>query len=220
MSKLTRYAAFCDPTSTPKLPRLVSALSLSPKHDQGPTLTHLSPNLLELDLLYSLLQTTISDTGSDRAWEYINSLGLLGDFRAKLETWTNRADANRGWIAERGVVQQAIGLLPFTRNLWIKCGNRGLIHIHVSERLAAGQNREGATLIHRLPGQLGHLMIRHYAPLHIKEEDVVSTTGAGDTLVGGLVAGLLDESGEKEEVWVQTALERVGRTMRSQRAVG
>jgi pseudouridine-5'-phosphate glycosidase/pseudouridine kinase len=65
---------------------------------------------------------------------------------------------------------------------------------------------------------MGYLVVRHYEAMKIKDEEVVSTTGAGDTLVGGLVAGLL--SGEEEDVWVGRALEQVGRTMRSHRAVG
>lgn len=62
------------------------------------------------------------------------------------------------------------------------------------------------------------LRVKHFPPLQIKEDEVVSTTGAGDTLVGGLVAGLL--SGEKEEIWVGKALEKVKKTMMSHRAVG
>lgn len=94
----------------------------------------------------------------------------------------------------------------------MKCGSRGLIHISIRD--SAG--REGG-LVHPLPDGR-YLVVVHYEPLMIPEGEVVSTTGAGDTLVGGLVAGLL--SGEKEDTWVARAMERVGRTMRSHRAVG
>ena len=212
-----RLVAFCDPTSTPKLPRLLA--SLAPNRG----LTHYSPNLLELSLTHQLLSTA-SDTFQDQAWEFVNSLDLTSTFRAKLEAFTR--NHGRGWIAELGVVQQAVGLLPYTRNLWIKCGKKGLVHVGITSYPPATSTATSTTtgsgsgkgLVHALPGDLGYLVIRHHQALEIKDEEVVSTTGAGDTLVGGLVAGLL--SGEEEEVWVKRALEQVGRTMRSHRAVG
>jgi pseudouridine-5'-phosphate glycosidase/pseudouridine kinase len=168
----------------------------------------LSPNLLELDLLHSLLPT-LSDEVQAESWDRINSYNLLADFRSKLETWARK---DRAWIADQGVIQKAVGLLPFVQDLWIKCGSLGVIRIHLT-------STEGGSgdLRHSLPdGRV--LRVKHFPPLQIKEDEVVSTTGAGDTLVGGLVAGLL--SGEKEEVWVGRALERVKKTMMSHRAVG
>jgi pseudouridine-5'-phosphate glycosidase/pseudouridine kinase len=63
------------------------------------------------------------------------------------------------------------------------------------------------------------LIVTHFPAIRIPENEIVSTTGAGDTLVGGLVAGLVNGQGEPK-VWVQKALQRVERTMRSRRAVG
>jgi pseudouridine-5'-phosphate glycosidase/pseudouridine kinase len=64
-----------------------------------------------------------------------------------------------------------------------------------------------------------YLVLTHYPALKIDEKEIISTTGAGDTLVGGLVAGLVD-GGKDEAGWVGRALERVGKTIRSNRAVG
>lgn len=194
--------AFCDPTSTPKLPRLIASLSPDRR------LSHFSPNLLELDLAHS----TIPDHTREAGWAYLNSLGLFSDFRAKLDAWTR--NKGRSWIAERGVVQQSLGLLPYVREVWVKCGKRGLVHLSIRAR----PETVTGGLVHSLPADMGYLVVKHHEALEIEDDQVVSTTGAGDTLAGGLVAGLL--SGEKEEVFVRRALERVGRTMRSHRAVG
>jgi len=180
-------------------------------------LTHLSPNLLELDLLHSLLPS-LSDDIAAAAWEEVNAYNLLGDFRAKLDSWTNKE--GRGWMRDQGVVQKAIGVLPFVGNLWIKCGSLGLVHVHL---VSSGHTREmggkgEGELRHSLPDGRT-LRVKHYPPLEIRGDEIVSTTGAGDTLVGGLVAGLMGKEG-KEEVWVGRALERVVRTMKSHRAVG
>lgn len=148
----------------------------------------------------------------------------MSDFRAKLEAFGR--NANRRWIADQGLVQQAIGLLPYIQQIWVKCGKSGLIHIGIQPKPTGMMSTSpGMGFVHALPEELGWLVIRHYPALQLGDEEVVSTTGAGDTLVGGLVAGLLGGtgvggSGEAEEVWVGRAMERVGRTMRSHRAVG
>jgi pseudouridine-5'-phosphate glycosidase/pseudouridine kinase len=135
----------------------------------------------------------------------------MADFRARLETWIRKSELE--WVAEQGVVQKAIGLLPFVDDLWIKCGRLGVVRVH----LAVPTSRDQEGLRYTLPdGRI--LRVKHFLPLTIRGEQVVSTTGAGDTLVGGLVAGLL--SGEEESVWVSRALERVKKTMMSHRAVG
>lgn len=78
------------------------------------------------------------------------------------------------------------------------------------------------TLVHPLVGQHSgkYLAFTHYTPPVIRPEEIISTTGAGDTLAGGLVAGLVGGKSEPEEVWVRRALDRVGRSLRSRRAVG
>jgi pseudouridine-5'-phosphate glycosidase/pseudouridine kinase len=185
-------------------------------------ITHLSPNLLELDLLHSLLPSLPDDVQS-ASWDIVNAYNLLADFRAKVDSWTSRDGGKRAWMINEGVVQKAIGVLPFVENLWVKCGSLGLVRVHILPKgsgLSKDTRGEGE-LRHDLPdGRI--LRIRHYSSPEIKADEVVSTTGAGDTLVGGLVAGLVGSvgKGEKEEVWVERALERVVRTMKSHRAVG
>lgn len=61
------------------------------------------------------------------------------------------------------------------------------------------------------------LIIAHYPAPTIREDEIVSTTGAGDSLVGGLVAGLV--KGLEEAEMVGEALDRVGKSLRSRRAV-
>ena len=142
-----------------------------------------------------------------------------------MEAWTR--NLGREWIGEMGVVQMAITLLPYVGNMWIKCGSKGMVRLGISPLPpsfnsstlpTSTTSKKNRGLVHALPEDMGYLIIHHYEALRIPEEEVVSTTGAGDTLVGGLVAGLL--SGQPEVVWVGKALEQVGRTMRSDRAVG
>ncbi|OWT35422.1 indigoidine synthase A family protein [Cryptococcus neoformans Bt1] len=217
--QILNIPTFCDPTSTPKLPRLIPALNiLLPSSPSFPRpLTHLTPNLLELELLHSLLSSSASDDTSSIAWEFINSLGLDGDWRAKVERFTNVN--GREWIKINGAVQKMVSCLPYVASFWVKAGQRGLLHLRMT---SVPPQPSPDTLIHPLAGQHSgkYLAFTHYTPPVIKPEEIISTTGAGDTLAGGLVAGLVGGKSEPEEVWVRRALDRVGRSLRSRRAVG
>ncbi|ODN80730.1 hypothetical protein L202_02891 [Cryptococcus amylolentus CBS 6039] len=218
-SQSLHIPTFCDPTSTPKLPRLIPALlSLLPSSPASHRpLTHLSPNVLELDLLHSLLAETASEDTSAVSWEYINSLNLDATWRSKAETFTNKK--GREWIRQEGVVQKMVACLPYVQNFWVKAGHRGLLHLRLT---STPPSSSADSIVHKLGQQHegSYLALTVYSPPTIKPEEIVSTTGAGDTLVGGLVAGLVGQNGEAEEVWVERALDRVGRSLRSQRAVG
>ncbi|KIR26025.1 indigoidine synthase A family protein [Cryptococcus deuterogattii LA55] len=212
-------STFCDPTSTPKLPRLIPALNalLSSSPSSPRPLTHLTPNLLELDLLHSLLSSSASDSTLSTAWEFINSLGLDADWRAKVERFTS---ANgREWIKIDGVVQKMVSCLPYVASFWVKAGQRGLLHLRMT---SVPPQPSTDTLVHPLIAEHNgkYLAFTHYTPPIIRPEEIISTTGAGDTLAGGLVAGLVGGKSEPEEVWVRRALDRVGRSLRSKRAVG
>lgn len=212
--------AFCDPTSTPKLPRLIPGLtSLIPSSPSSRRpLTHISPNILELSQMYNLLSDIPSDT-SDLSWSYINSLNLLSDWRAKLESFGRKKGLE--WIVKEGIVRQAVGLLPFVESLWIKAGSEGLVHLRISSvSIRPSQDSGSTTISHKLDGihKGKHLVLSHHVAPKIRADKVVSTTGAGDTLVGGIVAGLVGGNGTEDE-WIGRALEGVGRSLRSRRAV-
>ncbi|WWD16726.1 hypothetical protein CI109_101157 [Kwoniella shandongensis] len=216
---------FCDPTSTPKLPRLLpSLISLLPTSPTSPRpLSHLSPNVLELDLLHNLLTSTVEDNDSSShsklVWEYINSLNLDSDWRNSIERFTSSKE--REWIRKEGVVQKMVTLLPFIGEFWVKASNRGLLHLRLTSS-PPPPSGSPISIVQKLGGvhQGKYLALTHYSAPKIDMADIVSTTGAGDTLVGGLVAGLVDSKSSQEEVWVDRALQRVVKSLKSRRAVG
>ncbi|KAK8861369.1 hypothetical protein IAR55_002188 [Kwoniella newhampshirensis] len=215
---------FCDPTSTPKLPRLLpSLISLLPTSPTTPRpLAHLSPNVLELDLIQSLLTSSLTDEQSAQGWEYINSLNLDSDWRNSVDRFTSSKE--REWIRKEGIVQKMVALLPYIDSFWVKASNRGLIHLHLKKAPPSSKSSQGGRaerIVQKLGGAHGgrYLILTHYPAPRIDPTEIVSTTGAGDTLVGGLVAGLVD-GGDNDEVWADTALQRVVRSLKSRRAVG
>lgn len=190
--------AFCDPTSTPKLPRLATTLtSLIPPDPSRPRpLTHIAPNVLELDLLYSLLTSdNLLTSVQENSWAYINSLNLGAEVRAKIENFTNTPTTS--WIRSEGIITKTISCLPFIESFWIKSGSRGLIHISLSSSSILGTRTalaEGDKLVSIPLGTGKFLNLAHFAAKPIAPEGVVSTTGAGDTLSGGIVAGLIGKT--------------------------
>ncbi|WVF66842.1 hypothetical protein IAT40_001584 [Kwoniella sp. CBS 6097] len=246
---------FCDPTSTPKLPRILpSLISLYPSSLTASSttmsnlfahkpLSHLSPNLLELDLLHSLISAACdNDPELDKKiWGYINSLNLGSDWRNAVERFTSPVSTldptiniDRRWMKDEGVVQKMIGCLPFIDSFWLKASHRGLLHLHTSPAKpptsSANGTSDGQSIYQKLDGihQGKYLVLTHYPAPKIDPGEIVSTTGAGDTLVGGLVAGLVGSrstssgngGGENEQVWVERALDRVKSSLMSRRAVG
>ena len=213
--KLTIVSALCDSTSVPKLPRLVSALiGALPSALTAPRpLAHLSPNVLELDLIHASLCAVPPEIEAV-AWEYVYSLNLLADWRAKLETFTSPAE--RAWISSEGVAQKMVTCMPYVGSLWVKASHRGLVHLGVTSNRP--RLTDPSSIYQRLPAPHdGYLTLTHYPPIRLGAGEIVSTTGAGDTLVGGLVAGLVN--GGDEADWVGKAMARVGRTLQSRRAV-
>lgn len=217
----SNQVALCDPTSVLKSKRLVSVFlrQLPDSADSPRPITHLSPNLLELDVLHSGL---VEDLDPDlptalRARDHVFSLNIGPEWRNRVDKFTTRA--TRQWLREEGVLVKMIDLLPFVASLWVKAGAKGVLHLRIEPQLPDVQDLD--SIHHALsPPHEGFLVLTHYAAIAIPESEIVSTTGAGDTLVGGIVAGLVGGTKMAEAVWVKKALERVRRTMRSRRAVG
>ncbi|GMK54612.1 hypothetical protein CspeluHIS016_0111980 [Cutaneotrichosporon spelunceum] len=191
----------CDPTSVPKLARLVPTLKQRPR-----ALTHIAPNVLELDSLHAALM----DIDDDAAWTFVNNLNLGAEWRGAVEALARRSGP---WIADEGVAARMVQCLPWVGGLWLKAGDRGMLRLSLDDGSAGGP---GTGVTHRTPDGRT-LTLTHYPPPVIAQDEVANTTGAGDTLVGGIVAGLV--AGTDEAGFVAAALERVGRTLRSPLAV-
>lgn len=142
------------------------------------------------------------------------------------------SEPSRQWLqnqADNGktIVDQTLILLEYVQEIWLKAGNQGLLHVRYFDD--PPPQTERFTYVHKFGEGRGYVEFIHYPAPILPPGELVSTTGAGDTLVGGIVAGLLEresDAGEgrdlemNEAAWVDRALERVGRSLRSRRAVG
>jgi len=85
-----------------------------------------------------------------------------------------------------GALQQAVALLPFIPNIFIKLGSLGVFCVRLVHKDAVIKDTEALTL--RFPGLHTDVVVQHHRGLPHK--GIVSLTGGGDTFSGVLIAKL------------------------------
>jgi len=107
----------------------------------------------------------------------------------------SRTTGTLSFLTEEGIAQMAINLLPFFQHLVIKCGERGVIVVmRVSRRTGWGSERSkihGRYIVSSGSGGGDVVVLQHFPADHLPPESIVSVTGAGDTLVGSVLASLV-----------------------------
>nr|GAT44149.1 indigoidine synthase A-like protein [Mycena chlorophos] len=136
----------------------------------------------------------------DAWWSAIDRMSLSETFRADLDRLSRRpvrddGDASKtlDFLVTDGIAQMAIQLTPFFRHMFIKCGENGVFAVlKLAGTDASGwqgvrSDPERRYVVARgdLPTEI--LVLQHFPSFPTA---VLNTTGAGDTLVGSLLAGL------------------------------
>lgn len=132
-------------------------------------------------------------------------MGLGSHFRLELEQLARRdaCDSNpsRGtlsFLLDSGIAQMAVNLLPFIQHLVLKAGDKGLFTVFRISPTTAQQSRwvhersnvrERQIIAQGLDG--GMFVLKHYPANVLAANEVVNVTGAGDTLVGSVLASLV-----------------------------
>ncbi|PGH19010.1 hypothetical protein AJ79_00044 [Helicocarpus griseus UAMH5409] len=197
-----------EPVSTAKSTRLFtrpsySSSSASSKPAIHPTCTIpnntidlATPNRYELAAMYS----TARESGlfeSAEWWQVIDSLEMpSGGSRDRLVALTTPD------LVNEGIPQQSIQLLPFIPCIITKLGPHGVL---LTQLLPRGDERLRSAdfaqyVLERSYGDngpVGGVYMRLFPPAEVLDgEDVVSVNGAGDTLLGVIVAGLARGGGD------------------------
>ena len=143
----------------------------------------------------------------DYWWKVIDDMGLGSHFRLELEQLARRdaCDVNPSkgslaFLSDAGYAQMAINLLPFIQHLVLKAGDKGLFTIFRIPRATAQRSgwvhektnvRERQVVAHGRDG--GIVVLKHYPANSLAPNEVVNVTGAGDTLVGSVLASLVQD---------------------------
>ncbi|EGE77721.1 serine/threonine protein kinase [Blastomyces dermatitidis ATCC 18188] len=164
------------------------------------TIDIVTPNRHELTTMY----TTARESGlfeSAQWWEVINSLEMPSSgSRDRLVSITNSK------LVDQGIPQQAIQLLPFIPCIISKLGPQGVLLTQIlppsDARLRSADYARyilGRSYADGNNSPIGGVYMRLFPPAEVlKDADVVSVNGAGDTLLGVIVAGLAQGEGSDD----------------------
>ncbi|KAG1749941.1 indigoidine synthase A-like protein [Suillus paluster] len=196
---------FSEPTSVVKSASILPAIASNLDHPTWSPIAFASPNLLELAHVYQQAQL-LDLTSHVQWWQVLDGLGLGSKFRMDLDLLSRRDasdhDTSRGnlaFLVEKGVAQMAINLLPFFQHLVIKCGDLGVIVVMrltaddaaESSWSAESTNHHGRYVVSHSSTSGDIVILQHFPAIQLPSDALVNTTGAGDSLVGALLATLV-----------------------------
>ncbi|KAG9043010.1 hypothetical protein FS837_010140 [Tulasnella sp. UAMH 9824] len=201
------HPVWFEPTSTSKCTRIFPALESVMNSDSfvSPTspIAYASPNTIELAKMYEYAKEN-ELVSSQKAWERLSSFGLAANYRTALEQLTARTvsivngrTVPLDFISREGIAQMAVQLLPYFQHLVVKCGDRGVLVAMVvpssSDHVTAWKTDLSRFQITNTTERGETLVLKYFPPLKIDKKEVVSTTGAGDSLVGSLMAAVVKD---------------------------
>jgi pseudouridine-5'-phosphate glycosidase/pseudouridine kinase len=195
-------------------PQIVTPDAVVPRH----RISLATPNILELETMYQRMRDrALFD--SPAWWESIDNLAMSSaGSRDRLISITNVE------LVDKGIPQQAIQLLPYIPNLVVKLGAQGCLLTyllpHGDAALSApesapyilGRSTSGRSVV-------GGVYMRLFPAAEVvRQEEVVSVNGVGDTMLGVLMAGLVQEGARLEDL-ISVAQQGAVRTLKSAAAV-
>ncbi|KIK28419.1 hypothetical protein PISMIDRAFT_673405 [Pisolithus microcarpus 441] len=195
---------FFEPTSVAKSTRIFPAVVASLGQTPRSIISYASPNLLELGYMYDEARTAFDLMSHDHWWQVIDGFSLGSNFRLELGQLAKARVSDKApelgdlsFLVNKGVVQMAINLLPFFQHLVIKCGGLGVVVVmrlgdaNVGKWAKERSNPHDRYIVAHSQASAETIVVQHFPPVHVQPSTVVNTTGAGDTLVGALLAMLV-----------------------------
>jgi len=171
-----------EPTSLSKCRVLLPTLKKFTMSNKG--IDFISPNVLEL----RELGRGIEDEGLMESpyWQdSIASFELDDKFFENLDEFCSSQTVDVTFLEKEEILPLSINLLPFIKNIIVKCGSKGIVI--VSRSISSSSAFGPRTFVWKKGG----IRISLYPPSTVIEsKNVVNVTGAGDSFVGVLAAGL------------------------------
>ncbi|KAI6136598.1 indigoidine synthase A-like protein [Pisolithus sp. B1] len=190
-----------EPTSVAKSTRILPAVVANLGQTPRSIISYASPNLLELGCMYDEARTAFDLMSHDHWWRVIDGFSLGSSFRMELDQLAKARVSDKApelgdlsFLVNKGVVQMAINLLPFFQHLVIKCGELGVVVVmrlggtDVGKWAMERSNPRDRYIVAYSQASAETIVVQHFPPIHVQPATIVNTTGAGDTLVGALLA--------------------------------
>ncbi|KAJ7125630.1 indigoidine synthase A-like protein [Mycena crocata] len=191
-----------EPTSITKSEKILPAIERFLERSSDAPITFFTPNLLELQHVHRKARADGGLMSSATWWSVIDRLSLGDVFRMDVAQLARRGvrDTDEkdtlAFLVEKGVVQMAVALTPLFRHILIKLGDRGVlaaIRLTGKDAQTSGWAHERSNPTRRYVvahGDSGNeiFILQHFPPHQIMA--VNSSTGAGDSFCGALLASL------------------------------
>ncbi|KAI1779921.1 Indigoidine synthase A like protein-domain-containing protein [Hypoxylon cercidicola] len=179
----------------------------------NPSIDLATPNQYELAAMHAAAQRN-EYLDDPRWWEIIDAFGMRGA-RDRFVKLTSAS------MADAGIPQQVIQLLPYIPTIITKLGSNGALLTKIVRKddpLLFDSASEKFILSRSLNNhpEVGGVYMRLF-PVVEQVDDVVSVNGVGDTFLGVLIAGLAQ--GAKVESLVNIAQKGATLTLRSSQSV-
>lgn len=178
-----------EPTSVPRSAKLarVKNLGVFPNH----SLDLITPNHHELETIYSSFKEA-EKFDVDNWFPVIDALKVQTIYYPALEKLA-KSSPDLSNIISDGSAQQALQLLPYIPNILLKSGSKGVISFQLVTDASSIKKKEshnnGVVCIGNKQLDIG-IVVQHFAAQKVDDSEIVSVTGAGDTLLGSLVADI------------------------------
>lgn len=195
-----------EPTSVVKASRILPAITANLARSTRSVISFVSPNLIELAQMYQDARNNYDLMSHERWWNVIDSFGLGSQFHTDLAQLAKRKVSDTAsdlgtlsFIADRGIVQMAVNLLPLFQHIVIKCGKLGVAVVMRLDRAEAsawaaqGSNPRYRYIVAQSPTSDEMVVVQHFPPLQATQDVPLNSTGAGDSLVGALLAVLAQD---------------------------
>ena len=169
-------------------------------------IAYASPNILELTQMYAAVRAEPFElTSHGRWWAVIDNMALGSAFRQDLEHLVRLESSSLpgtkgdlAYLLDKGIAQMSVNLLPFINHIIVKCGELGVFAVfripadaaktslwaqettNIKARQVIAQGKDG-----------GIVVIKHFPALALPPGGVLNVTGAGDSLVGSILASLV-----------------------------
>jgi pseudouridine-5'-phosphate glycosidase/pseudouridine kinase len=190
-----------EPTSVVKGLRILPAITANLAKSTRSVISFVSPNLIELSQMYQDARNTFDLMSHERWWSVIDSFALGSQFRTDLVQLAKRKVSDTApdlgtlsFLADEGIAQMAVHLLPFFQHIVIKCGKLGVVVVMRIDRAEASawaaqrSNPRYRYIVAHSPTSDEMVVIQHFPPLQATRDVALNSTGAGDSLVGALLA--------------------------------
>lgn len=214
-----------EPTSSPKAARISQIDTKNLKVFPQNLILLISPTVAELDSIYFSLSSRELFDDYDNWFPLLDSLGIDSQFREKLNALSRKYSILEDGLKE-GYLQKAFQVLPYLPNILLKLGSQGLLYVTLSTCVSDYHSipttsqyspeftitTQGKEYIDNDGNSKRMGVVIQYFP--IPEENnslqIESVSGAGDTLLGYLLAKLLVSYKElQKETWIASEIENI-----------